>query len=123
VESVEVSLERASADIRLRPGNRVTLQQLRQIVKKNGFSPQDAGVTVEGTLLDRSGKPAVAVTGTDIVWVLTSPGTPTSAYLDAVQRIKTQQSESIEAVGTVAVPRNASQPEELVLRELKPAAK
>jgi len=121
VESVEVSLERASAEIRLRPQNHVTLPQLRKIIKDNGFSPREATVTVVGTLVERGGKPALSVTGTDIVWLLTSGGSQNSAYNDAVQRLKTPQPEAVEAVGTVAVPENANQPEELAVQALKPA--
>jgi hypothetical protein len=120
VESVEVSLERASAAIGLRAGNRITVSQLRQIIKNNGFTAKEATVTVVGTLLERGGKPALSVTGTDIVWLLT-PGNA-AAYADAAQRVKTQQAGSVEAVGTVAAPGNPNQPEELALQTLKVAA-
>jgi copper chaperone CopZ len=124
VESVEVSLERASADIRLRPANRVTMAQLRQIIKNNGFSAKDASVTVAGALVERGGKPALSVTGLDAVWLLTSPGAENNgAYLEAVQRIKSQQSGSIEVVGIIATPTNPNQPEELAVQVLKPAPK
>jgi copper chaperone CopZ len=48
VESVEMSLERASATIRLRPGNRVSLPALRQIVKDNGFRATEATSPASG---------------------------------------------------------------------------
>jgi hypothetical protein len=38
VESVNVSLEHASADLRLRAGDAITLPQLRSIIKNNGFT-------------------------------------------------------------------------------------
>jgi copper chaperone CopZ len=124
VESVEVSLERASADIRLRPANRVTMAQLRQIIKNNGFSAKDATVTAVGTLVERGGKPALNVTGIDAVWLLTSPGAESnSAHLDAAQRIKSRQSGSIEVVGIIAAPTKPNQPEELAVQVLKPAPK
>jgi copper chaperone CopZ len=53
VESVDVSLERATADIRLRAGNAITLAQLRQIIKNNGFASKEAIVTVIGNLIER----------------------------------------------------------------------
>ena len=46
VESVQLSLERAEADIRLKPENRVSLDQFRRIVKGNGFEPREAKVSV-----------------------------------------------------------------------------
>ena len=50
VESVQLSLERAEADIRLKPENRVSLDQFRRIVKGNGFEPREAKVTVAGSV-------------------------------------------------------------------------
>ena len=121
VESVDVSLERASAAINLRPGNRITLAQLRQIIKNNGFSAKEATVTVVGTLTERGGKPALTITGTDAVWLLTSGNT--AAYADAAQRVKAQEASPVQATGNVAVPVNPNQPEELALQSLGPAPK
>ncbi len=59
VESVEVSLERASADIRLKPGNKVTLPQLRKIIRQSGYPTSDARVEARGTFVERNGKPAL----------------------------------------------------------------
>src|SRR6188472_1550267 len=56
VESVELSLERAEADIRLKPENRVSLDHFRRIVKGNGFEPREAKVTVNGSLRNAGGK-------------------------------------------------------------------
>ena len=55
-----MSLERASAVIALRPGNRITLPQLRQIIKNNGFTAKEATVTVAGTVIERGGSPPSA---------------------------------------------------------------
>jgi len=59
VESVEVSLEKASADIRLKPGNRVTLPQLRKTIRQSGYPTKDAHVEARGTVVERNGKPAL----------------------------------------------------------------
>ena len=64
VESVEVSLEQAVTKVRLKPGNVVTLSQLRKIVKSGGFSSGAADVDVVGTLVAREGTPTLLVTGT-----------------------------------------------------------
>jgi copper chaperone CopZ len=121
VESADVSLERASVVIGLRAGNQITLTQLRQIIKNNGFTAKEATVTVAGTLIERGGKPAFRITGTDIVWLLTAQNN--AAYTDAAQRVKTQQTGPVEAVGVVAAPANANQPEELALQTLKAGQK
>jgi copper chaperone CopZ len=119
VESVEVSLERAAAAINLRPGNRITLSQLRQIIKNNGFTAKEATVTVVGMLTERGGKPALSVTGTDIMWLIGPRAANDAAYADLMQRAKAHQTGAIEAVGTVAAPTDPSQPEVLVLEVLK----
>ncbi len=123
IESVTVSLERASAAIALRPGNRITLPQLRQIIKNNGFTAKEATVTVAGTVIERGGKPALSVTGTDIVWLLAPRAANDAAFADATERAKAHQTGPIEAVGTVAAPADAGQPEVLVLEGLKAIGK
>ena len=123
VESVEVSLERASAVIRLRPENRVTLPQLRQIIKNNGFSAREATIAAVGTLVERGGRPAVSVTGTDIVWLIASKGGRTSAYEDAVRRLKSGLTGPVDITGTVPAPIDPNQPEEVTIDVLRPASK
>jgi hypothetical protein len=59
VESIDVSLEKASADIRLKPDNRVTLAQLRAAIKKNGYATRDAEIDARGRIVVRNGKPAL----------------------------------------------------------------
>ena len=120
VESVDVSLERGAATIALRPGNRITLPQLRQIIKNNGFTAKDATVTVIGTVVERGGKPALNVTGTDVVWLMAGSN---AAYADAMQRVRAPQTAPVEAAGTVAAPANESQPEVLVVQALKAVGK
>lgn len=55
VESIDVSLEKAVADIRLKPNNRVTLAQLRAAIKKNGYATRDAEVEARGRIVLRNG--------------------------------------------------------------------
>ena len=59
VESIDVSLEKAAADIRLKPNNHVTLAQLRAAIKKNGYATRDAQVEAHGKILLRDGKPVL----------------------------------------------------------------
>jgi hypothetical protein len=119
VEAIDVSLERASADIRLRPGNRVTLPQLRQIVKDNGFTARDATVTGVGTLVERGGKPALEVTGINTVWPLVPDPKQPGAYKEAVSRLASDGS-AVEIVGVLITPTNANQPDQIMVRMLRP---
>jgi copper chaperone CopZ len=93
VESVELSLERAQADIRLRPENRVVLDDFRRIVKANGFEPRQAVVTVIGAAREAQGKLQLDVAGTAQSLVV-------SAKSDAGAH---QQIKSASAPGAAAV--------------------
>jgi copper chaperone CopZ len=70
VDTVKVSLNQGLAEITFKPGNRATLEQVREIVRRNGFTPKAADIRVAGTIVRHAGKPALAVTGTDIVYRL-----------------------------------------------------
>lgn len=48
--SVRVSLNRGQAVVRLAPDSEVTLAQVREIIRKNGFTPKDATIQVVGRL-------------------------------------------------------------------------
>lgn len=55
VESADVSLDKASADIRLKPDNKITLPQLRELLKKNGYPTRDARVDARGRIVEGGG--------------------------------------------------------------------
>ena len=73
VRNVDVSLEAGTVTLALTPGNHLTLRRVREIVRKNGFTPQAASVEVKGGATERGGKPALAVSGTDEVLLLATP--------------------------------------------------
>ena len=119
VESVDVSLTRASTDIRLRSGNRVRLADLRQIVKDNGFTSKEAIVTVAGTLVERGGRPALQSTGTNEVWLLASDPKQPAAYADAAKRLTSKSTQAVEVTGLAAPPADPSRPEQLVVHGVR----
>ena len=123
IESVDVSLERASADMRLRPANRVTLPQLRQIIKNNGFSSKDASVTVVGTLSQRDAQIVLTVTGTDSVWQIDRSKSRDSAYAAALEHVMRRPADPVQIVGVVAAPASTNQPDEIAVETLAPVAK
>ena len=73
VRAVDVSLEAGTVTLDLTPKNRVTLQRVREVVRKNGFTPREAIVEVTGEKTERGGKPAFSVTGTPEVLLLARP--------------------------------------------------
>src|SRR6267142_2532590 len=50
VESVEVSLNKGLAVVKLTPGNAIRPQEFWEAVRKNGFTPKESRVTVRGEL-------------------------------------------------------------------------
>ncbi|MGH9362146.1 MAG: heavy-metal-associated domain-containing protein [Thermoanaerobaculia bacterium] len=69
VAKVEVSLNRGVADITFRPGNTATVEDVRRVAIDSGFTPKAAEVRIAGTVIHRE-KPALAVTGLDVVYLL-----------------------------------------------------
>lgn len=70
VASVKVSLNEGWADVKLEPGNKVTVGKLRSAVSDNGFTPKDARVKLRGRLVEREGRPVLEVTGSGVVYRL-----------------------------------------------------
>ena len=50
IESVEVSLNKGLATVKLKGGNTVQPQELWEIVRKNGFTPKETRVVVRGAI-------------------------------------------------------------------------
>jgi hypothetical protein len=101
VESVSVSLERASTDVQLRPGNAITLDQLRGIIKNNGFTAKEATVIVVGTLIERGGQPALEVTGTSTVLLLVADPKRPGIFKDLQQRAIAKTTVAVRLTGMV----------------------
>ena len=70
VASVKVSLNKGEAVLQLKAGNSVSVGQIRQVVLDNGFTPKGSDVEVSGKITERGGKPALAVSGSDVVYLL-----------------------------------------------------
>jgi copper chaperone CopZ len=65
VDSVDVSLEKGLASVKLKPGNTVTLKQLNDAIAKNGFTMKTSTATVAGTTAEANGKPTLQVSGSN----------------------------------------------------------
>lgn len=72
VESVHVFLNKGLVDIKLKPGNTVTLGAIRKAIENDAFTPKDARVVVAGELVPQSGKRQFKVTGTNETFPLAS---------------------------------------------------
>ena len=122
VETVEVSLKRAAAEIRLRPGNVVTLSELRRIIKDNGFSSRETTATAVGKLIDRGGSPALALSGLNALWSIVRDPKQPKAYDDVLASLKAKQALAVEVVGVVPANSNAQQPDHIVVTSVRALA-
>ena len=53
VETVQVSLEKASAVITLKASNTITLPQLRRVIRNSGYPTKDAQIDARGRITER----------------------------------------------------------------------
>ncbi len=83
VDSVNVSLEKGLAVVKMKPGNVATLRQLNEAIAKNGFTMKDSTATVVGAVNLTDGRATLRVSGSnDLLQLLPQPGvTPNVASL------------------------------------------
>src|SRR5579875_1350729 len=87
VESVEVSLNKALATVKLKPGNTVSVPQFWQLLHDKGYTPKTTAVSVRGELADVQGHVQLKITGTkDALIVVPDPKSP-SAFNDVSKKL------------------------------------
>ncbi len=87
VESVEVSLNKGLATVKLKPGNTVTISQLWELVHKNGYTPKTTLVLVRGELANVNGAIQLNVSGTKDVLPLVADPENAGAFAKAREKI------------------------------------
>jgi copper chaperone CopZ len=65
VDSVDVSLAKGLAAVKMKPGNTATLKQLQNAITKNGFTMKDSTATVTGTIVVANGKSQLQISGSN----------------------------------------------------------
>jgi copper chaperone CopZ len=65
VDSVDVSLEKGLAVVKMKPGNTATLKQLNEAITKNGFTMKDSTAIVVGTVIETDEKAILKVSGSN----------------------------------------------------------
>ena len=87
VDSVEVSLNKGLATVKLKPENEVSVAQLWQLLHEKGYTPKVTTVSVRGELADVQGRAQLKVSGTrDILALVPDPRNP-GAYGDASKKL------------------------------------
>jgi flagellar hook assembly protein FlgD len=84
VDSVDVSLEKGLATVKMKPGNIVTLKQLSQAISKNGFTMKESAAIISGTVVVTNGKSRLQVSGSNEMLELlpNSSATPAATLLN-----------------------------------------
>lgn len=70
VQSVQVSLEKGLANVKLKPGNAVTLKQLHDAIAKNGFTMKQSHVIASGKVVAENGGMKFQISGSNDVVAL-----------------------------------------------------
>lgn len=115
VESVKVSLNEGNARLELKPGNTVTLEELRELIKRNGFTPREASVTAEAHVFSHQGRLHLRIAGTNEMFavasstdaaILSALGKPaaTSVLIDATIGLSDGDGKEVEARVTAVKP-------------------
>src|SRR3954451_16824057 len=87
VESVEVSLNKGLATVKLKPGNTVSVPQFWQLLHEKGYTPKATAVSVRGELTEAQGHVQLNVTGTkEMLMLAPGPKNP-GAYSEALKKL------------------------------------
>jgi copper chaperone CopZ len=96
VESVDVSLNKGLATVKLKSGNTASVPQFWQLLHEKGYTPKTTTVSVRGELAGSPGALQLRVSGTkDVINI--SPDPKNVAAYDAAAK-KTGQAVSIQGV-------------------------
>ncbi len=118
VQSVAVTLNDGHARLVLKPGNKVTLDQVRRVVERNGFTPKGAAVVAEADVIAGPGAQLrLQVSGTNETFPLATVTT------EAVRaELKKQVGKQVVVQGIVAaLKENAAWP--IDVKDVKPSTR
>jgi hypothetical protein len=77
VESVDVSLNKGLATVKLKPENTATVTQFWQVIHENGYTPKATTVSVRGDLAGAQGRIQLEVAGTkNVLYLVADPAHP-----------------------------------------------
>jgi len=87
VESVEVSLNKGLATVKLKPGNTVAVPQFWQLLHEKGYTPKATVVSVRGELAGARGHLQLKVTGAKVTFILVPDPKNPGAYSEASKKL------------------------------------
>lgn len=87
VDTVDVSLNKGLATVKLKPGNTVSVPQFWQLLHEKGYTPKTTAVSVRGELAGGPEQLRLKVSGTkDVLNLAPDPKNP-AAYKDAAHKV------------------------------------
>ena len=87
VETVDVSLNKGLAIVKLKPGNSISVPQFWQLLHEKGYTPKETTVSVRGELAGKPERPQLRITNTkDVVDLIADPK-GAAAFGEAGKRI------------------------------------
>jgi copper chaperone CopZ len=99
VDSVDVSLNKGLATVKLKPGNTVSVPQFWQLLHEKGYTPKATAASVRGELVGGPGRLQLKVSGTkDTLDLTPDPKNPAS------YKIATEKAGQIVVIQGVMVP-------------------
>ena len=111
VETVDVSLEKGLAAVKMKPGNTTMLKQLQGAITKNGFTMKQSKAVIAGTVLVSDGKAQLQVSGSNDVLQLV-PET------QSVPNASAMQGKSVVVAGTIPEAAKGKSPDSLIYHSL-----
>jgi hypothetical protein len=111
VDKVKANLKEANADIQLKKGQPLAVEQLRKTVVDAGFTPTWLRFEAVGRLTTRDGSPAFKVEGTEQVIPLTSDD-----ELEELKKAVGQNGNLISIFGLIPKDKEAAQIERFQVR-------
>jgi copper chaperone CopZ len=87
VDSVEVSLNKGLATVKMKPGNNITIQQLWKLIHSQGYTPKATTVLVRGDLAGTPDKVQLKVPESGEVIALTADPAHADAFALAGKQI------------------------------------
>jgi copper chaperone CopZ len=115
VDSVDVSLNKGLATVKLKPGNAVSVEQLWQLIHDKGYTPKSTAVSVRGDLENPPRGLELRVSGTNQTIALVRDPKNGTAYADAAKRL----GQTVIVQGTMVPGKDLKAPAPLQVNEIK----
>lgn len=116
VESATVSLNEGRAVIELKPGNAITMAQIRQGVERNGFTPQQSAINAQADVIATGNRLQLKISGTNDTYEIAS--TP---HADGVlQQLKKSAGQKVVIEGMIPARKDPKATPIIQVNSVKP---